>query len=201
MSAKKLSTLTHNVITSYGLTAHNVVNAYRQGNARAVGFIDQTWASAVQKAAPRLNAQALQKAVSAQQTLSAYYVRGVTMGTQSADSVVDRMVDLASRGVDQVAANANRFEQSTGTTSLSSLAQAAVPAAATVYQLAQRVQARSQELVDKVAGQPAPKRSTRASAKPRAKVTAKAAAKPAANAAAGRTAKVATAKKSTPKAA
>lgn len=176
MSAKNLSSVAQNLISTYGNTARNVVNAYRQGNTRAVGFIDQTWAKAVNKAGQRVGADLRQNAVSAQQTLSAYYVRGITLSSNGAETVVGRAVELANRGVDQVAANANRFEQATGITALSTLAQAAVPAAATVYQLAQRVEAGSETLVSKIAGEAvaAPKRRAKTTAKTAAKAEVKA---------------------------
>ena len=154
MTAKSLSKVTQNLITSYGHTARNVVDAYRQGNARAVSFVDQTWANALDKVGPRVSEEVRRNATSAQQTLCNYYTRGITLSSQGADTVVERAVDLAQRGVHQVAANANRFEQATGFGALSALAEAAVPAAASVYQWAQRVEARSAALVDKVAAAP-----------------------------------------------
>ena len=51
MSTKKLSTVTTDLIASYGNTAKNVIQAYRVGNARAVGYVDQTWAAAIKKPA------------------------------------------------------------------------------------------------------------------------------------------------------
>ena len=154
MTAKSLSKVTQNLIASYGHTARNVVDAYRHGNARAVALIDQTWANALDKVGSRVSDEVRRNATSAQQTLCNYYTRGITLSSQSADTVVERAVDLAQRGVHQVAANANRFEQATGLSALSALAEAAVPAAASVYQWAQRVEARSAALVDKVAATP-----------------------------------------------
>ncbi len=152
MTAKTLTTVTQNLITTYGNTARNVVHAYRQGNVRAAGYLDQSWAAAVEKAGPRIGANLRQNAVQAQKALSSYYVRGITLGSERADSMVGRVVDLAVRGVDQVAANASRFEQATGLKALSTLAQVAVPAATTVVQVAQRVEAQSETLVNKLAG-------------------------------------------------
>ena len=43
MSAQNLSAVTTDLIESYGNTARNVVNAYRVGNERAMGYMDQRW--------------------------------------------------------------------------------------------------------------------------------------------------------------
>ena len=51
MSNKNLSTVTTDLIESYGNTARNVIQAYRVGNLRAVQFVDQRWEKALQQSA------------------------------------------------------------------------------------------------------------------------------------------------------
>ena len=48
MSTKNLSTVTTDLIETYGNTAKNVINAYRVGNERVIGMMDQRWESAVE---------------------------------------------------------------------------------------------------------------------------------------------------------
>jgi hypothetical protein len=152
MASKSLSTVTTELIESYGNTAKNVINAYRVGNERAVVYMDQSWASAVQKAGTRLSAEARGNAVAAQKKVSGLYANAVTLTSDSADTAVNKAVEFAGKGVLQVAANASRFEKATGMTALNTLAVAAVPAAQVVVVVVSKIEAQSSVLVSKVAG-------------------------------------------------
>ena len=59
---------------------------------------------------------------------------------------------LAAKGVQQVAANAARFEKSTGVTALNKLALAVVPAAQGISKVAVKIEAQSSQLVSTAAG-------------------------------------------------
>ncbi|WP_294764529.1 hypothetical protein [uncultured Rhodoferax sp.] len=152
MAQKKLSTVTQELIASYGNTAKNVINAYRVGNARAVGYVDQSWAAAVKKAGKRISPEVRTNAVAAEKKLTALYTQGVTLSSDSADSAVNKAVELAGKGLEQVAANASRFEKSTGLNTLNTIAVAAVPAAVAVSSVAAKLEAKSDALVSKIAG-------------------------------------------------
>jgi hypothetical protein len=152
MANKKLSTVTTELIESYGNTAKNVINAYRVGNARAVGYVDQSWAAAVKKAGNRISAEVRTNALAAQKKVTSLYAHGVTLTSDSADTAVNKAVELAGKGLEQVAANASRFEKSTGLTTLNTIAVAAVPAAVAVTNVAAKIEAKSDALVSKIAG-------------------------------------------------
>jgi hypothetical protein len=152
MASKSLSTVTTELIESYGNTAKNVINAYRVGNERAVGYMDKSWASAVQKAGNRLSAEARGNAVAAQKKVSGLYATAITLTSDGADTAVNKAVEIAGKGVQQVAANASRFEKATGMTALNTLAVAAVPAAQVVVGVASKIEAQSSVLASKVAG-------------------------------------------------
>ncbi len=154
MAKQNLATVTNELIESYGNTAKNVINAYRVGNERAAVFMDESFVSALEKAGSRLSAKARKSAVSAEQKLTAYYVKGVEVTSDNANLVVNKAVKLAGKGVVQVSANAGRFEKSTGVTTLSSLATAAVPAAQAVNKVAAKIEAKSSALATKLAGKP-----------------------------------------------
>lgn len=151
MSAKNLATVTNEIIESYGNTAKNVINACRVGNVRAVGYVDQSWANAVKKAGTRLSAQARSNAVATQKKISAAYAKGVVVTTDNADIAVSKAVQLAEKGVAQVAANASRFEKATGV-KLKPLAVAAVPAAQEVNKVVAQLEVKSSALATKLAG-------------------------------------------------
>ncbi len=155
MTSKKLSTVTNELIASYGNTAKNVIKACRVGNARAVGYVDQRWASAVQKAGTRLSAEVRGNALAAQKKVTSLYAHGVTLTTDSADTAVNKAVELAGKSVAQVTANASRFEKALGVNTLNTLAVAAVPAAQAVTKVAAKLEAQTGLLADKIAGKKA----------------------------------------------
>ena len=165
MAKQNLATVTNELIESYGNTAKNVINAYRVGNERAAVFMDESFVSALEKAGSRLSAKARKSAVSAEQKLTAYYVKGVEVTSDNANLVVNKAVKLAGKGVVQVSANAGRFEKSTGVTTLSSLATAAVPAAQAVNKVAAKIEAKSSALATKLAGKPLRAKAKAATAK------------------------------------
>ncbi|MES2582660.1 MAG: hypothetical protein V4627_08080 [Pseudomonadota bacterium] len=165
MANQKLATVTNELIESYGNTAKNVINAYRVGNERAAVFMDAQFVAALEKAGSRLSPKARKSALSAEQKLTAYYVRGVEVTSDNANLVVNKAVELAGKGVVQVSANAGRFEKSTGVTTLSSLATAAVPAAQAVTKVAAKIEAKSGELASKLAGKPVRAKAKAATAK------------------------------------
>ena len=62
----------------------------------------------------------------------------------------------------QVAANASRFEKSTGVTALSTLAVATLPAAQAVVKVAAKLEVKSSVLAKKIAGSPVKAKATTA---------------------------------------
>ena len=154
MANKNLATVTNELIESYGNTAKNVIQAYAVGNKRAVSYVDQSWATAVAKTGTRLPADLRKNAVTTQKKITAYYVKGVVTTTGNANLVVDKAVELAGKSVVQVAANAGRFEKSTGVKALSTLAVASLPAANAVVKIASKVEVQSGVLAKKIAGKP-----------------------------------------------
>ena len=151
-SNASLATVTTELIASYGNTAKNVINAYRVGNERVAGFMDQRWENAVKQASKGLSTEARDNALAAQKKLSGYYIKGITLTSDSADTAVNKAIELAGNGVRQVAANAARFEKSTSVTTLNKLAVAAVPAAQAVSKVAVKIEQQSDQLVNTLAG-------------------------------------------------
>ena len=162
MAKQNLATVTNELIASYGNTARNVISAYAVGNKRVVGFVDQSWATAVKKTGSRLNADLRGNAIATQKKITAFYAKGVTTTTDNANNVVDKAVELAGKSVVQVAANANRFEKSTGVTALSTLAGATLPAAQVVVKVASKLEEQSGVLAKKIAGSPVKAKATAA---------------------------------------
>lgn len=152
MSHKNLSTVTTDLIESTGNTARNMIQAYRVGNRRAAHFVDQRWEKALLQSASQLRAEVRKNALVAQKTISGLYIKGIDVTSSGADMMVARAVELAGKGVQQVAANASAFEKRTGVAALNKLARATVPAVVVVGNLAGKLEQGSSSLANTVAG-------------------------------------------------
>lgn len=152
MHTQNLSSVACDLIQTYGNTAKNLVNAYRVGNERVAGIVEQRWETALSKSAKQLSAEVRNNALSAEKKISGYYIKGITLYSDGADLAINRAVQLAAKGVQQVAVNATKFEKATGNKTLNKIAVAAVPAAVAVSKVAQKIEARSTQLVQAAAG-------------------------------------------------
>ena len=152
MSAKKLSTVTCHVITCYGNTARNVIQAYRAGGERVVGLLEQRWNLALKQSRSRLASGVAKNAAALQHALHEYSLKGLTLTSGGAQGVVNQAVRFADAGVHKVSVNADRFEDKTGAHVLSALAQAALPGAVALNTLAKKIEQRSASLASRVAG-------------------------------------------------
>jgi hypothetical protein len=177
MAHKNLATVTNELIASYGNTAKNVIQAYRVGNERAAGFVDQRWETVVANNAERLGKTVRTNALAAQKKVTALYVQGVVLTADGAEVAVNRTVELAGKGVEQVAANASRFEKAMGVSTLNTIADAAVPAAQVVTKAAAKLEAQSGVLVNKIAGKTLKARKTAKTVPPKRPTAKRAAAK------------------------
>lgn len=154
MSTKALSSVTTDLITSYGNTAKNVINAYRAGGERMADFLEQRWERALEQSRTQLAPEVRSNAKHAQKVIGSYYVKGLAFTTNGADAVVNQLVSFADQGVQQVAANASRFEEKTGV-ALERFTVAVAPVTTAVTKLATQIEQKSGELVSKIAGTPA----------------------------------------------
>jgi len=153
--SKSLSTVATAVIESYGNTAINLINAYRVGGERVIGFVDQRFEAAVNVGAAPLSQELRANLIGAEKRVSGYYVKGLQIGSDRAESAVGTAVDLANKGVDRIAANAERFDQATKIGALDMINRVALPAAEAVSQVVVRIEEGSSQLAKKVAGKPA----------------------------------------------
>jgi len=156
MSNKSLSSVATDVIATYGITATNVINTYRFGGERVAGFVDQRFAAVVNRGAAALRKDLRSSLIGSQKRVSGYYVKGVHFGTDRAENVVGVAVDLATKGVSLVAANADRIDRAANLNALATLNRVAMPAADLVMKVAERIEEGSSELVKRVSGKAMP---------------------------------------------
>ena len=151
MSTKNLSTVANEVIAAYGVINMNVINAYRFGGERMIGFVDQRFAGAVNRGTA-FTKELRTNLIDSQQRVSAYYVKGLQTGSDRAHSAIGVAVDLASKGVNIVATNAERLDRRTNLNALNKLNRAVMPAANVVVQVVERIEQGSGKLVQRVSG-------------------------------------------------
>jgi hypothetical protein len=151
MSTRKLSAVTCHVISAYGNTANNLIQAYRSGGERVVGMIDTRWNMAFQQSRSQLAAGVAKNAIAVHQLLQKYTLKGLTVTTGGAQDVVNQVVKLADAGVMTVAKNVDRFEDKTGVNVLSTVAQAALLGVVPISRLADQIEQKSAALVSKIA--------------------------------------------------
>jgi hypothetical protein len=155
MSSKNLSNVATAVIESYGNTAVNMIHAYRAGGERLIGFVDQRFEAAVNAGAARFGDNLRGNLIGTEKRISGYYAKGLQFGTDRAESAVGSVVDLASKGVERMAANAERFDQVTKIGALDKFSRAALPAASAMSEVVERIEQGSSQLLERVAGEPA----------------------------------------------
>ncbi len=154
MSTKNLSTVANEVIQSYGITAINVINTYRFGGERVLGFMDERFATAVNRGAALLRKDLRSNLIDSQQRFSGYYAKGLQFGAERAESVVGVAIDLAGKGVNMVSANAERFEGSAN--AIDMINRVAMPAANVVHTVVGRIEKGSSAMVRRVSGNDVP---------------------------------------------
>ena len=91
--------------------------------------------------------------IGSQKSVSGYYVKGVHFGTDRAENVVGPAVNLATKGLSLVAANADRIGRATNLNTLARLNRVAMPAADLLMKFAERIEEGSSELVKRVSGE------------------------------------------------
>ena len=155
MSNKNLSSVANALIESYGNTAINMINAYRVGGERVLGFVDQRFAAAVNTGAARLSDELRSNLIDTEKRISGYYAKGLQFGSERAESAVSTAVELANKGVDRIAANAERFDQAIKIGALDMINRVALPAATVMSEVVVRIEEGSSQLAKKVAGKPA----------------------------------------------
>ena len=179
MNTKNLSTVANEVIADYGVINMNVINAYRFGGERMLGIVDQRFADTVNRGTA-LSKELRANVIDSQKRVSGYFVKGLQIGSDRAHSAVGVAVDLASKGVNIVATNADRLDRSTNLNALDKLNRAVMPAANVIVQLVERIEQGSGKLVQRVSGKDMPanaiatrslKTSTRKAAAVRKQVT------------------------------
>jgi hypothetical protein len=156
MTTKNLSTVVADVIQTYGITATNIINAYRLGGERFIGFVDNRLALAVSDVPSDFVKSVRSKLRVGHERVSSVSVKGLHLGTDSAQRAVGAAVDLVAKGVSLIATSAVRVERTANINALNTLNRVAMPAVDLVSQVAQKLEQGSSKLVRRVSGTAVP---------------------------------------------
>lgn len=156
MTAKNLSTLATDVIEISGITATNVVNAYRFGGERLIGVVDKGFVKAVAPVGSAFGKALRSSLIGGQKRVSDYVLQGLHLGTDGAQRAIGVAVDLASKSVGLWAANAVRVDRASKLNALGTFNRVAMPAAQLVQQVAERLEDGSGQLVRSLSGKAVP---------------------------------------------
>ncbi len=156
MTTQNLSSIATDVIHAYGMSATNVLNAYRFGGERLLGYVDERLERVVQRGAAILRQDLRSNMIGKQQMVTGYTVKGIQRGTDRAQSAVGIAVDLATKGVSLMVAGADRLDTAANVPALDTLSRVMLPAAQVVGFVAERIEQRSGSLVQLVSGKPMP---------------------------------------------
>ena len=151
MSAKNIYAVTADLIESYGNTVKNVIDALRAGGEQAVVVLDQRWSRTLLAPNTPIPAQMAQTLSATQQTLNLCMTQGLEQSSKGAQEMVNQLVNLATQGVERLAANASLFEEKTGIPGFRLLSQASLPAASVLVTLAARIEQKSANMASKYA--------------------------------------------------
>ena len=151
MSAKNLSAVTADLIESYGNTVKNVIDALRAGSEQAVVVLEQHWSSTLLAPHTPMPAQMAKTISATQLTLNRCITQGLEQSSKGAQEMVNQLVNLATQGVERLAANASLFEEQTGLRGLRLLSQASLPAASVLVTLATHIEQKTATLSRKYA--------------------------------------------------
>lgn len=152
MSAKNLSTVASDLIEAYGNTAKHMIDAYRAGGERVVSLLEQRWNKALKESRSELSAETAKNARAAQLAFSVYYTKGLSLTSNGAQQVVTQLTRVLETGVERASANAALFEEKTGVSTLSTIAQATAPGALELSKLAAQIEQKTADLASKIAG-------------------------------------------------
>ena len=104
MNPTLIAQATTRAIDTFGSTAHQVINAYRDAGARLHTLAEDRWDAAFKESAPKLSAETRKNAAHLQKVCSGYYARGIALTADGAKVVVDTLVGAALATTERAAA-------------------------------------------------------------------------------------------------
>ena len=153
MSTPTLSTVVRDVVGQYHVAGKQFVRAYRAGTERAVGAVNERFASAVNaRSLPLVTDSVKTGLIEAQQQVAGFVAFGLGLGANGADATIDQLARRFGNGIERVAGVRSRVESALGTSTLDRIGAFALPAAKLSLQIANVVADGSNRLSERVVG-------------------------------------------------
>ena len=153
MSTQTLSSVAMNVVDQYHTAGKQLVRAYRAGAERAVGAVNERFASVVNaRTLPLINDQVKASVIEAQQQVAGIFALGLGMGANGADITIDQVSRRVSNGIERVTNASGRVESVIGQGALDKVGVLALPAAYLTLEIANVVAEGTKRLSLRLAG-------------------------------------------------
>jgi hypothetical protein len=111
MSTPTLSTVVRDVVGQYHVAGKQFVRAYRAGTERAVGAVNERFASAVNaRSLPLVTDSVKTGLIEAQQQVAGFVAFGLGLGANGADATIDQLARRFGNGIERVAGVRSRVE-------------------------------------------------------------------------------------------
>ena len=153
MSTQTLSTIAIDVVGQYHAAGKDLVHAYRAGTERAVGAVNERFASAVNtRRLPLVSAPLKASVIEAQRQVADFVAFGLGLGANGADVTIDQVSQRVADGIERVSSATSKVENKIGAQALDKVGALALPVARVSLELASAVALGAKRLSEKLAG-------------------------------------------------
>ncbi|WP_280151171.1 hypothetical protein [Piscinibacter sp. XHJ-5] len=153
MSTPTFTAVARNVVDQYSLAGKQLVRAYRAGAERAVGAVNERFASAVKaRSLPLVSETVKSSLIDAQQQVAGFVSFGLGLGANGADITIDQVARRVGTGIERVSSAGARVETVFGTSALDKIGAFALPVAHVSLEIANVLAQGSKRLSDRIAG-------------------------------------------------
>lgn len=153
MTTQTLTSVALNVVGQYNQAGKQLVRAYRAGTERAVGAVNERFASTVNaRSLPLVTDTVKGSLIDAQQQVAGLVSFGLGLGANGADIAIDQVSMRVGKGIERIADSTTRVESRFGSSALETAGTLAMPVALASLELANVVAQGSKRLSDRVAG-------------------------------------------------
>lgn len=152
MSTQTLTSVAMNVVGQYNQAGKQLVRAWRAGTGRAVGAVNERFASTVNASSlPLVTDDVKTSLIDAQQQAAGIVAFGLGLPASGADIGIDQVARRVNNGIERISETTARVEMAFGTSALEKVGVFALPMAYVSLELATVVAEGSKRLSERVA--------------------------------------------------
>lgn len=154
MTTQTLTSVALDVVGQYNQAGKQLVRAYRAGTERAVGAVNERFASTVNaRSLPLVTDSVKHSLIQAQQQVAGVVSLGLSVSANGADIAIDQVALRVNNGIERLSNTTARVENAFGTSALNKVGAFAMPVACVSLELANAVAQGSKRLSERVAGE------------------------------------------------